>query len=58
MSAALLIAAIVLALWAAGVAAEAVTFGTGEVLLALALACFAGSFLPWWGPVSRRTPPA
>jgi hypothetical protein len=51
----LLLAAVLLSLWSAGVAGDAISFGNAIVLLALALACFAASFLPWW-PAITRTP--
>lgn len=44
----LLIASAVLAVWACLVDAGHVDVGTYAQLLALALACLAASFLPWW----------
>lgn len=48
MSLALLIAAVVLALWAAVADAGHIDVGVPMQLLAIALACFAAAFLPWW----------
>lgn len=49
----LLLAAVVLAVWSALVSGSVITVGNGIVLLALALASFAASFLPWWPPITR-----
>lgn len=48
----LLLAAVILAVWSALVAGAVITIGNGAVLLALALAAFAASFLPWWPSIS------
>lgn len=57
MAVVLLLAAVLLSIWSAGVSGGAIDFGNALVLLALAVACFAASFLPWWPPVNR-TPTA
>lgn len=48
MSLLFLLAAIVLAAWAALADAGTVTRGVPMQLLACAVACFAAAFLPWW----------
>ncbi len=43
----LVLASMLFALWAAGVSAGWISFGTYGVLLAVALACLAAASLPW-----------
>lgn len=43
----LLVVAILLFLWTAFIAANAITWGTPGFLQNIGLACFAAAFLPW-----------
>lgn len=43
----LVLIAVVLFVWSAGVAAGAIAWGTYHVLVSLGLGSFAASFLPW-----------
>lgn len=48
MSLVLLLVAVVLAVWSALADAGHIDIGVPFQLLALAVACFAAAFLPWW----------